>query len=178
MRTIDAVRIGPMNVGRDGVLTLKQSKTRGAVYVPWTAPLPAWAQHWAVERALMLSCLRGDGMTFIATQTGKPRSVRGLGMLIATRAREAGIEKSAHGLRKNRLTMVATEEPPDDGGRGRGDDARDHGVGWPQVPQGGRAIHPCRRHAKASRRGRTGTERCKPAAIVCKLFRNSLFFNT
>ncbi|WP_154336259.1 tyrosine-type recombinase/integrase [Paracoccus sp. S-4012] len=106
LRTVDAVTIGPLNVGRDGILTVRQSKTGGTAYVPWTAPLPAWAVGWEAERQGMLRCLRGDGLSFLAALE-RTRSVKGLGNLIADAAREAGIEKSAHGLRKARLTMAA-----------------------------------------------------------------------
>ncbi len=43
-RTVDAVRIGPQHVGKDGVLSFRQSKTGGMAYVPWTATLPTGAQ--------------------------------------------------------------------------------------------------------------------------------------
>lgn len=106
LRTVDAVRIGPVNVARDGILSLRQSKTRGAVYIPWTAPLPGWAAGWEVERRTMLSTIRPDGLTFLAAR-GQTRSVKGLGNLISDAAEGAGIAKSAHGLRKNRLMMAA-----------------------------------------------------------------------
>ena len=38
---------------------------------------------------------------------GRVRSVKGLGNVISDAARDAGVKKSAHGLRKSRLTAIA-----------------------------------------------------------------------
>lgn len=109
-RTVDAVTIGRQHIGPDGVLTFRQSKTGGRAYIPWTAPLPSWAAGWAAERDQMLAaieCLAG-GLTFLQTEHGRSRSIKGLGNVISNAARAAGIEnRSAHGLRKSRLTMIA-----------------------------------------------------------------------
>ena len=40
-------------------------------------------------------------------ENGWARAVKGLGNLIAQSARAAGVNKSAHGLRKSRLTAIA-----------------------------------------------------------------------
>lgn len=108
-RTNDAVTLGRQHIGKDGVLTFRQSKTGGLAYVPWTSPLPAYAEAWGEEREQMkaaLQCLSG-GMTFLETH-GQARSIKGLGNLIAQSAREAGlVNRTAHGLRKSRLTMIA-----------------------------------------------------------------------
>lgn len=108
-RTIDAVAIGPQHVGRDGVLTFKQRKTGGPAYVPWTCPLPAWAASWSAERDDMLRAMQplAGGLTFLQAQ-GRARSVKGLSNLISAAARDAGLTaKTAHGLRKARLTAIA-----------------------------------------------------------------------
>lgn len=109
-RTVDAVAIGLQHIGSDGVLVFRQSKTGGRAYVPWSAPLPLWAQSWTAERDQMLqaiACLSG-GLTFLQTAQGRPRSIKGLGNVVSTAARAAGlVDRSAHGLRKSRLTMIA-----------------------------------------------------------------------
>lgn len=108
-RTNDAVTLGSGHVGPDGILSFVQSKTGGRAYVPWTNPLPEYAEGWADERAEMhaaLGALRGGG-TFLAA-AGRQRSVKGLGNLVADAAREAGLKgRTVHGLRKARLTAIA-----------------------------------------------------------------------
>ncbi|MDO5642216.1 MAG: hypothetical protein Q4G26_07495 [Paracoccus sp. (in: a-proteobacteria)] len=95
--------------GKDGVLVFRQSTTGGAAYVPWTNPLPDYAARWGAERQMMhdaLICLAG-GLTFLETR-GKVRSVKGIGNAINDGATSAGLTgKTAHGLRKARLSMIA-----------------------------------------------------------------------
>ncbi|MDO5621823.1 MAG: tyrosine-type recombinase/integrase [Paracoccus sp. (in: a-proteobacteria)] len=109
-RTVDAVKIGRQHIDRDGILTFRQSKTGGPAYIPWTAPLPAWAEAWADERRQMieaLQCLTG-GLTFLHTAQNRPRTPQGLSRIISLAARAAGLtDRTAHGLRKARLTMIA-----------------------------------------------------------------------
>lgn len=105
----DAVALGPGMVGRDGVLAYRQSKTRGMAYVPWSCPLPAYASGMATDRAeahRAIEPLAGH-MTFLATAQGRARSSKALGNMIREAAREAGVEKSAHGLRKTRAVALA-----------------------------------------------------------------------
>lgn len=108
-RTADAVQMGRQHVGSDGILTFRQSKTGGPAYVPWTAPLPDYAAGWADDRQMMhdaLQCLSG-GLTFLEAR-GRPRSIKGLGNVINDGARDAGLtNRTAHGLRKARLSMIA-----------------------------------------------------------------------
>jgi integrase len=110
----DAPLLGPGNVGKDGVLSYEQSKLGSLrlreAYVPWTCKLPSYAVHCAADREMMhaaLTALPKRHLTFLATQTGRPRSKRGLGNLIAKAARAAGVPKSAHGLRKSRCIALA-----------------------------------------------------------------------
>lgn len=109
-RTIDAVNLSPSHVGKDGILTFIQSKTKGPAYVPWTATLPDFAASWLDERETVhkaVEHLKG-GFTFLATSNGKVRSHKGLSNVIADAAREAGLHDcTAHGLRKARLTDIA-----------------------------------------------------------------------
>lgn len=104
-RISDAVRLGPRNVGPDGVLAYQQSKTGGWAYVPWSCAIPAYVPD-PKSRTLMFEAI-GEGATFLATTTGATRSVNGLGNMIREAAREAGVEKSAHGLRKARAIHLA-----------------------------------------------------------------------
>ena len=107
-RTVDAVRLGPRLVGSDGLLTLTQNKTNNPAYVPWTSPLPDWGHGLAEDRAALMACLPKGVFTYLETAGGKPRSKKGLSNVISAAARKAGIEKrSAHGLRKSRLTILA-----------------------------------------------------------------------
>ncbi|MBL3597700.1 tyrosine-type recombinase/integrase [Rhodovulum sulfidophilum] len=107
-RTIDAVTLGPRNIDHDGVLIYRQSKVGKPAHVPWNSVLPAFASGWAVELSQVKDALQvtSGGFTFLEAN-GKVRSVKGLGNLIAESARTAGISKSAHGLRKSRLTAIA-----------------------------------------------------------------------
>ena len=110
LRTIDAVSIGPGHVNRRGVLVHTQSKVKRPSYCPWTAPVPAFAAHDAHERDMMheaLQALNVRQMTFLATAGGAPRSEKALGQMIRVAARDAGVGKSAHGLRKTRGISLA-----------------------------------------------------------------------
>ncbi|WP_265499833.1 tyrosine-type recombinase/integrase [Paracoccus beibuensis] len=99
--------IGPKNIRSDGILTFVQSKTGGRAYVPWSNPLPEFAEGWEDEREVAKQAITGTGETFLAVASKSP-SVKGLGDLIADAARATGLkDRSAHGLRKARLTEIA-----------------------------------------------------------------------
>lgn len=102
--TIDAVKLGPHMVS-EGLLTYARGKTTIIAHVPWTCELPDFAKDWEAERADMLAHLP-DAPTFLAVGK-RQRSHWSLSNLISDAARAAGIEKSAHGLRKARLTRAA-----------------------------------------------------------------------
>lgn len=106
-RISDAVQIGPGMVNRDGVLAYRQQKTKGMAYVPWTCALPDYTDPR--DRDLMLQALAplAGHMTFLATRAGRPRSPKSIGNDVAAAARKAGVQKSAHGLRKARATVNA-----------------------------------------------------------------------
>lgn len=105
-RTIDAVTLSPAMVGSDGVLTYRQGKTSNPAHVPWTCQLPAWARGWESERDLLHRAI-APSETYLETTYGKARTPKGLSNLISTAAKKAGVQKSAHGLRKSRLTFIA-----------------------------------------------------------------------
>lgn len=107
-RISDAVRIGRGNIGPDGVLSFRQQKTKGMAFVPWTCHLPAYAAHLWQDRDMMHDALGDNGhMTFLATSHGAGRSAKALGTLIQFACQKAGVDKSAHGLRKARATALA-----------------------------------------------------------------------
>lgn len=86
-RASDVVKMGWPHV-KDGWLSWRQEKTRGAVDVPIAGPLAA-----ALENAAR------DRLTFLETRNGRSRSVKAFSQWFAAAAREAGVDKSAHGLR-------------------------------------------------------------------------------
>ena len=108
-RISDAVVIGPGMIDRGGVLCFTQQKTGDPAFVPWRCPLPTRIDHMADDRAIMLEALKATAghMTFLATAQGRTRSHKALGTMISEAARKAGIEKSAHGLRKARAIALA-----------------------------------------------------------------------
>lgn len=111
-RISDAVKIGPGMVSRDGVLIFKQTKTGDLAYVPWTCALPPFALE--SDRTMMLEAIKAcqGHMTFLATAQGRARSAKAIGGDISHAAREAGIDKTAHGLRKSRATDLFERGAP------------------------------------------------------------------
>jgi len=107
-RTIDAVSLAPAMIGADGILTYTQGKTTNPAHVPWTCRLPDWARPWEEDRDKLHEALKASkGATYLETAKGKPRTPKGLSNLLSRAARAAGVPKSAHGLRKSRLTLIA-----------------------------------------------------------------------
>lgn len=110
LRIGDAVKVGPGHIDKSGVLVHSQSKVRKPAYIPWTVALPICLTDCAPDREQMhraLGALTTRHMTFLATTNGAPRSEKGLGNMIREAAREAGVAKSAHGLRKSRGIALA-----------------------------------------------------------------------
>ena len=108
-RISDAVAIGPQMVGRDGVLSFRQTKTKDHAYVPWACALPAYAADLEQDRAMMLQAIAPftGHLTFLPTPQGRPRSAKALGMQMQKACRIVGIPVAAHGLRKTRAIMLA-----------------------------------------------------------------------
>lgn len=104
-RCVDAVRLGPQNVGPDGVLAYVQSKTGKPAHVPWTC------QAFGLEhqRADLAQCIAGTrALVYILTAYGKPRTSAGFSQWFADAARQVGLTgKTAHGLRKYRMIQMA-----------------------------------------------------------------------
>lgn len=102
----DAVRLGPGMVDPDGVLTYRQAKTGDKAHAPWSCAVPAFAD--LADRQMMhdaLAPFAGD-MVFLPAH-GRARSVKGFGTFLAKAARTAGLDRSAHGLRKARAVALA-----------------------------------------------------------------------
>lgn len=108
-RCIDAARLGSQMLDRAGWLHFTQEKTGGPVAIPVTCALPAWASDLEPDQRHLLDCLPTDRIQWIVTQTGKPRSVKGLSQWFSAAASLAGLPNdcTAHGLRKARAAKLA-----------------------------------------------------------------------
>lgn len=110
LRVSDAVLASWSMIDAGGVLHIRQTKTGGAAWIPWTANLPAWARDWAADRdtAIAAVCTVAPGGWTMLEAGGRARSSAGLSNLISAAARSAGLTgRTAHGLRKTRLTLIA-----------------------------------------------------------------------
>jgi integrase len=95
LRRGDAVRLGKQHV-RDGVATIRTEKTGTDVHIPLLPPL--------------LEALRAgptSELAFICGITGKPMTKESFGNAFSDACRQAGVKKSAHGLRKIGATRAA-----------------------------------------------------------------------
>lgn len=95
LRRGDAVRIGKQHV-RDGVATIKTQKTNTEVHIPLLPPL----------REALNAGPTAD-LAFICGANGKPMTKESFGNAFADACRAAGVNKSAHGLRKIGATRAA-----------------------------------------------------------------------
>jgi YD repeat-containing protein len=95
LRRGDAVRLGRQHI-RDGVGTIKTEKTDTEVTLPI---LPVLAKTLAAGPC-------GD-LAFIANANGQPFTKESFGNAFSEACREAGINKSAHGIRKLAATRAA-----------------------------------------------------------------------
>ncbi|MEO1910951.1 MAG: tyrosine-type recombinase/integrase [Paracoccus sp. (in: a-proteobacteria)] len=107
-RCVDAVRLGWQRVDDDGWLSYVQVKTGGPATCPISV-LPDWASTMEADQALFLASVPRDRLIWITTQTGKPRSVKGLSQWMSAAASSAGLPSdcTAHGLRKARAAALA-----------------------------------------------------------------------
>jgi integrase len=96
-RRSDVVQFGRQHV-RDGLLHLRQQKTRAELVIP-VHP----------ELAAVLEAAPADHLTFLTTATGKPFSAAGFTNWFRDMCNEAGLPKgtSAHGLRKAACRRLA-----------------------------------------------------------------------
>jgi len=97
LRRADAVRLGRQHV-RDGVATLRTQKSGGniEINIPLLPPL--------IEA--LRSGPTGE-LAFICGERGNPLTKESFGNLFAGACRQAGVNKSAHGLRKIGATRAA-----------------------------------------------------------------------
>jgi integrase len=95
LRRRDAVMLGKQHV-RDGIATIKTEKTDTEVTIPIS---PQLAEILAVGPT-------GD-LHFICNALGKPFTKASFGNAFAVACREAGIKKSAHGVRKYKAAAAA-----------------------------------------------------------------------
>lgn len=107
-RRSDVARLSRRMIGLDGVLVFKQGKTSNPAHVPMKCVLPEYADK--ASHAHLMACLEAQRpeLMLVVTRAGKPRSPKAFGSWFTDAANAAGIKgKSAHGLRKNRLTQIA-----------------------------------------------------------------------
>lgn len=104
-RASDVVRMGPGMVGRDGILTFRQQKTKGEVFVPWTSPAAGCER----DRTDLLALVENTPhKVFLTTNFGKDRSSKSFSQWFSSAASKAGLPHlSAHGLRKYRMNRLA-----------------------------------------------------------------------
>jgi integrase len=95
LRRGDAVLLGRQHV-RDGVATIRTGKTGTEVVIPILEPL----------RRTREAGPTGD-MHFIVGDTGKPLTKESFGNMFRRACNEAGVKKSAHGIRKIAATRAA-----------------------------------------------------------------------
>jgi integrase len=107
-RCVDAGRLGWQMVGPEGFLSYTQAKTHSPATCPIRA-LPRWATDLARDHAALLAELPSDGMIWIMTAYGRPRTVKGLSQWVSAAASQAGLpdDCTAHGLRKARASALA-----------------------------------------------------------------------
>lgn len=94
-RRSDAAVVGRQHV-RDGIIQIRTSKTDTPVFIPILPALQA-----AIDAGPV-----GD-LAFLATRYGRPFTKESLGNEFRSWCDEAGISKSAHGIRKLAATVVA-----------------------------------------------------------------------
>lgn len=100
----DLARLGAGMI-KDGALTFKRGKTGVTFTVPMV--LPPWGAAMAGDHAQFLGAISGhEHMTWIVTEAGASRSTKAIGQWFAEKAREAGVPKSLHGLRKYRAQRL------------------------------------------------------------------------
>lgn len=105
-RVSDAVAIGPQMIDAGGVLVFRQRKTKELAYVPWSCTMPPFARE--ADRQMMLAAIAPftGQLCFLPTHTGRPRSDKGTVTMMLKACKTAGIDVSAHGLRKARSAMI------------------------------------------------------------------------
>lgn len=95
LRRGDAVLLGRQHI-RDGIATIRTGKTGTEVVIPILEPL----------RRTLEAGPTGD-MHFVVGDSGKPLTKESFGNMFRAACNEAGVKKSAHGIRKIAATRAA-----------------------------------------------------------------------
>jgi site-specific recombinase XerD len=106
-RMSDAVTLGAHMVDKAGWLVFQQQKTGGEVAIPFARELPQWAAHMQPDLDALRACVEGIRGTWLQIGTGRQRSIKAATQWFAGAARDAGVEKTGHGLRKLRAMTLA-----------------------------------------------------------------------
>jgi site-specific recombinase XerD len=101
----DACKLSPEDVA-DGWLSYVRGKSNSAATCPFSVPGPAWFE----ATADLAQCLAARGVVkmdgpFILTSKGQPRSAKAAASWFSRAAAKAGVNKTAHGIRKGRAAM-------------------------------------------------------------------------
>lgn len=103
----DAVALSDAHVDRTGWLTFTQEKTGQPVSIPFKATVPAYTGP-PIELIEALGARPVRHLVWLTTAQGKSRSKKSVSQWFSQAATIAGLdrEKSAHGIRKLRLTIL------------------------------------------------------------------------
>jgi len=96
LRRGDAVRLGRPHVSAAGEIMIRTEKTGQTVTLALSSTLAETIAAGPVGE-----------LTFIASERGRPMTKEGFGNQFRDWCREAGVDKSAHGLRKRAATIAA-----------------------------------------------------------------------
>lgn len=95
LRRSDVVRVGPQHV-RDGIIHLRAKKNDVELHIPILPQL-----------ATAIAAGPTGEMSFLSSQYGRPLTKESFGNIFRPWCTDAGVKKSAHGLRKLAATAVA-----------------------------------------------------------------------
>lgn len=101
LRKSDVVQVGRQHI-RDGVMTIRPEKTKRSTNVTVTQQLPA-------ELLASIDATPTGDLFLLVTQFGEPFTANGFGNWFRRRCDEAGVSKSAHGLRKAGAVRAAEQ---------------------------------------------------------------------
>ena len=95
LRISDAIRLGPQHI-KDGMISVKTKKTGADIYLPALPPLLA-----------SIAASKIDSLLFLPSPKGKQRQDTAASVWFSRQATLAGVQGSAHGLRKAGATFAA-----------------------------------------------------------------------
>jgi len=108
-RISDAVAIGPQHIGKDGILSFRQKKTKAPAFIPWNGTLPEFARGMEADRDHCIAAINPmqGGLTFLQARQGRARSEKAAGHVVSKACKDIGLPLSCHGLRKARAAVLA-----------------------------------------------------------------------